>query len=352
MGRNKMARMGVIGLGMGKYHLQGYQAYERSKVVAVCDLNEVLLRKVAEENNVPNTFTNIDEMLDASLNLDGISVALPNFLHAPVSIKGLNKGINVLCEKPMAMNAQEAEEMLKAARKNSKKLMINFSYRFIDHCQALKELMEKGTIGEIYYCRSAWHRRRGGIPKFGGWFGIKSLSGGGPLIDLGVHRLDLALWLMGYPRAVSVSASTYSYIGQRLASEAGAKFDVEDLAAVFIRLENGATLILESSWDGYSEKREDMVTQIFGTKGGIIQRNVAKGYSFEAKIFTEENGILRESRILGRKERTKNAMEHFVDCVLDDKEPMATGEQGLECMKILDAIYQSAEKGKEIILTH
>jgi predicted dehydrogenase len=350
MEKTKKARIGIIGLGMGKYHLRNYQAYERCEVVAMCDNNEALLRSISKEFNVPHVYSSIDEMLDAPLNLDGVSVALPNYLHAPVTIKALKKGLHVLCEKPMAMNAQEAEAMLAEARKDKRKLMINFSYRFIDHCMALKELIGKGTIGDVYYCRSVWHRRRGGIPKFGGWFGIKNLSGGGPLIDLGVHRLDLALWLMNYPHAVFVSASTYGLIGEKLASESKAKFDVEDLAAAFIRLQNGATMILETSWDGYSEKREDMDTQILGTKGGVIQRNIGESYNFEAKVFTEEDGILRDSLILGRKEKTKNAMENFVDCILDDKEPIATGEQGLECMRILDAIYLSAKKGKEITL--
>jgi len=349
---SRKARVAVIGLGMGKYHVRNYQKYERSHVVAICDLDRTLLKDVAEEYNVPKMYTDIDEMLDASLDLDGVSIALPNYLHAPVTIKALGVGINVLSEKPMAMNAKQAEEMVSAARKNQRKLMVNLSYRFIGHCMALKELIEKGTIGDTYFCKSIWHRRRGGIPKPGSWFGIKSLSGGGPLIDLGVHRLDLALWFMGYPRATSVSASTYEHVGRRLASEAGVEFDVEDLAAAFIRLENGATLILETSWDGYSEKKEDMVTQIYGTKGGVIQRNVGEGYDFEAKMFTEEDGILIESRILeaGRK-RSKNAMEHFADCILDDEEPIATGEQSLKCMRVIDVIYLSAKEGREVQLS-
>jgi predicted dehydrogenase len=348
----KKARVGVIGLGMGKHHVRNYQRYERSRVVAICDINRSLLEDVAEECSIPNAYTDVDEMLDAPLDLDGVSVALPNYLHGPVAIKALDRGINVLCEKPMAMNAKQAGEMVSAARRRKKKLMINFVYRFIDHCVALKELIEKGAIGDIYYCKTIWHRRRGGIPKPGSWFGIRSLSGGGPLIDLGVHRLDLALWLMGYPRAVSVSASTYEHLGCRFASEAGLEFDVEDLAAAFIRLQNGATLILETSWDGYSEKKEDMVTQIYGTKGGVIQRNVGEGYDFEAKMFKEEDGILMESRMLGAgKKRSKNPMEHFVDCILDDQEPIATGEQGFECMRIIDAIYLSAKTGREILLS-
>ena len=156
MEKTKKARIGIIGLGMGKYHLRNYQAYERCEVVAICDNNESLLRSISKEFNVPHVYSSIDEMLDAPLNLNGVSVALPNYLHAPVTMKALKKGLHVLCEKPMAMNAQEAESMLVEARKDKKKLMINFSYRFIDHCMALKELIGKGIIGDVYYCR--WPR--------------------------------------------------------------------------------------------------------------------------------------------------------------------------------------------------
>ncbi len=352
MSSGKKARIGVIGLGMGRTHLRSYRDYTRSEVIAICDKDKTLLKSIANEYKVPHVYTDINEMLDAPLDLDGVSVALPNYLHASTAIKVLSQGINVLCEKPMAMNAEEASRMVAAAKKNGKRLMINFNQRFTDHSMYLKRMVEKGTIGDIYYCRTAWHRRRGGIPRFGGWFGIKEMSGGGPLIDIGVHRLDLALWFIGYPHAVSVSSSTYSCLGHRLAEEAGVKFDVEDLAAAFIRLENGATLVLETSWDGYSEKREDMVTHLFGTKGGIIQRNIGETYNFEAKVFTEDEGMLKETVLLGSVGRaTKNSMMHFVDCILDDEEPIATGEQGLEIMKIIDAIYLSAKQGREIQLS-
>jgi len=348
---NGKARMGVIGLGIGRNHLKSYQEYSRSEVVAICDKNKDLLSRLSKEYNVPNTFTDIDEMLDASLDLDGISIALPNYLHAPVTIKALNRGLHVLCEKPMAMNAKEAKGMVSAAKRNKKKLMINFNNRFIDHNQALKKFIDNGGIGKIYYCRTVWHRRRG-IPKLGSWFGIKALSGGGPLIDLGVHRLDLAMWFMKYPQVKSVSASTYGHLGRKIASERGVKFDVEDLAAAFLRLENDATLILETSWDSYSEKKEDMMTQILGTRGGIIQRNVSEGYEFEAKIFSEIAGAQTSCTILKDGTGiTKDSMKHFVDCILDDKVPLATGEEGLENMRIIDAIQLSAQKNREIRLT-
>jgi predicted dehydrogenase len=246
----------------------------------------------------------------------------------------------------MALNAREAYQMVQAAKKAKKKLMINFSFRFADHCIDLKNIIDRGDIGRIYYCRSIWHRLKG-IPAPGSWFSKKSLSGGGPLIDIGVHRLDLALWLMGYPKAKTISASTFNHIGRKFGKKTGLEFTVEDLALAFIRLENDATLILETSWDAYSQRREDMITQIYGTKGGIVQRNV-EGYKFEARIVTEEGGILRESLILDGYKKNTNSMQHFVDCILDNKEPISSGEQGYENMRIIDGIYMSAKKGKEI----
>ena len=127
--------------------------------------------------------------------LDGVSVALPNKLHAPMTIKAIGRGLHVLCEKPMARTVREAERMLQAAKKARRNLMINFSYRFSDISYALKDEVERGAVGDIYFGRTVWHRRHG-FPGFGGWFCDKDMAGGGPLLDLGVHRLDLALWLM------------------------------------------------------------------------------------------------------------------------------------------------------------
>jgi predicted dehydrogenase len=343
----KKINLGVIGLGVGVGHLRSYQEYSSSKVVAICDKNKDLLKKVSKEYKVSSTFTDIDEMLDASLNLDAVSIALPNYLHAPVTIKALNHGLHVLCEKPMAMNAKEAEDMVSAAKKNKKKLMIDFSYRFIDHNIALKKFIDNDGIGEIYYCYTACHRRCG-IPNIGSWFGIKAFSGGGSLIDLGVHRLDLAMWFMNYPKVISVLARTFDFLGKRIASEKRVKFDVEDLAVAFLILENNIILMLEASWDGYFEKKENMVTQILGTKGGIIQKNVNEGYEFEAKICSEIAGCQINSTIFDAKNVTKDAMKYFVDSIVYDKDPIVTAEEGLENMRIIDAIYKSAENNTQI----
>ena len=210
-------RIGIIGLGMGRHHAKAYRDSGKAEIVALCDMSEPLLAEYSAVYPGARTCKTVDEMF-AGGGLDAVSVALPNYLHAPVTVAALHAGCHVLCEKPMATNAREAEQMLQASRETGKKLMIHFNYRFSQPSRFLKRYVDEGHLGQVYYAHTRWLRARG-IPKLGGWFGIKALSGGGPLIDLGVHRLDLAMWLMGYPRAISVSASTFGLLGARLAEQ-------------------------------------------------------------------------------------------------------------------------------------
>jgi predicted dehydrogenase len=247
----------------------------------------------------------------------------------------------------MAMNQREAEEMLDKSKEVGKRLMINFSYRFTPQSWAIKKQVDTGIMGDIYFGRTVWHRRRG-MPKFGGWFGQKELSGGGPLIDLGVHRLDLALWLMGYPKPTWVMGSTYNPIATEIAKREGKKFDVEDLAAGMIKFENGATLEIEASWAANIEQKELMSTRLLGTKAGLLQCNVGEGYDFEAKIFIEKEGCQFDMKVHPPVPEAKPAPSHFVDSIIEDKPNTATAEEGLTVMKILDAIYESAKTGKPV----
>ena len=218
----KKLKAGVIGLGMGGGHLAGYLTHPDVEVVAIADRRED--RRALLPTNHPSFKGKIyhegAEMIEKE-QLDIISVAVPNDQHKPLTIAALESGAHVLCEKPMALNAQEAQEMLDTAKRLGKKLGIDFSYRFNPQCRAMKDMIGEGVLGDIYYARSVWFRRRGipgmaansfntgsGAP-MGSWFYDKKQSGGGPLIDLGVHRLDLALWLMGYPTRTWVMASTY-----------------------------------------------------------------------------------------------------------------------------------------------
>lgn len=341
----KELNAGVIGLGMGRHHIMAYQK-SKANVLAICDVDEKRLAAAKAEFDIPLAFTSIDEML-ADKNIDLVSVALPNFLHADVSIKALKAGKHVMCEKPMAMNAREGKKMALAASEARKKFMMHFNTRFAPEAQVLKAYADAGVMGDVYYARTIWNRMRG-VPGLGGWFTTKGKSGGGPLIDLGVHRLDLALWLMGNPGAVSVSGFCHDAIAQDIARRRGQSMDVEDFAAGFVRLDNGAVLALEASWASNIQRAEEMSTIILGTKGSLFHGNVGEGYVMEARVVAERSGVVEIVNPKHHTPRYASAQQQFVDCILDDTEPAATAEHGVRVMEILDAIYESAAKGREV----
>jgi predicted dehydrogenase len=340
-------RIGVIGVGAaGRHHIMNYQVHPDADVVAIADPDAARLQEIGDKFGVSRRYPSGERMLQEG-DLDVVSIVTPNKLHKPLTIAALEAGCHVLCEKPMAMSADEARQMLAVSRRVGKRLMVNFSYRFTEQSMALKRQIDAGALGEVYFARTVWHRRRG-LPGLGGWFGQKALSGGGPLIDLGVHRLDLALWLMGYPMPVWVLGSTYNAIGSGLARERGVEFDVEDLAVGLVRFENGATLEIEASWAANIREAELMETRLFGTQGGLVQRNVDETYKFEAEMYLERDGSQFDVKLHSYTQPVKSAMVHFVDSILNDTPHIATGEEGLVVMEILDALYESAERGQPI----
>jgi predicted dehydrogenase len=343
----KTLKIGVIGLSIGRYHIQGFQMHPHAEVTAIADINKDLLEQRAQEYQVKHQYLDYQEMLEKE-KLDIVSIATPNHLHLPITLAAFEAGCHVLCEKPMALNTEEAKRMLAASRKANKRLMINFSFRFSPQSMALRQQVDEGVLGQIYYARTLWLRRRG-MPLFGGWFGQKMLSGGGPLIDLGVHRLDLALWLMGYPRPVYVVGNCKYAIAPEMAKKEGKHFDVEDFAAGYIQFENGATLCLEASWAANIKEQELMETRLFGTKGGAHHYNVREGYEFEVETYFEKNGYHYDMKLhnLPVKE-PYNSEYHFVEAIVNDRPHIATGEEGLIVMEILDALYQSSETGRPV----
>ena len=262
--------VGVIGLGIGRYHVDRYAKCPRANIVAVADKDEELASKIAKENNVPFVYTDYKRLLERE-DIDAVSVCLPNFLHAPVTIEALEAGKHVLCEKPMACTSNEAEKMIGVANKTGKKLMIGMTHRFRKDTQFLKKLIEEGELGEIYYAHTLWLRRRGmPVVDFppdaemgrGMWFIQKDKAGGGALMDIGVHMLDLVWWLMGRPKIRTVCGFTFDKIGK----EKIAGFSVDDFAVAFIRVDSSAIINLEVSWATHTEKEQ--LIKLFGTKGG------------------------------------------------------------------------------------
>ena len=290
--------------------------------------------------------------------LDIVSVAIPNDQHKPLTIAALESGANVLCEKPMALNAVEAREMLEASKRSGRKLGIDFSYRFNPQSRAMKDLIGQGDLGEIYYGRSVWLRRRGipglsaadfntgaGSP-MGSWFYDEKQSGGGPLIDLGVHRLDLALWLMGYPEPAWVLASTYDKFGPKMAKALGRSYTVEDFACAMIKFKNGASLELDASWASNIGVDEMQTLRLLGDKGGMYQYN-REDYTYEVEYYYESAGRPFNSRMHAAAPMP-DAFRLFVDSVIDGTDFLVLPEQGVVVMKILDAVFRSARTGEPV----
>jgi predicted dehydrogenase len=332
--RKKTVNFGVIGLGMGRGHLEGYLRAPNARVVGIADINEVRLEDCKNRYSIKKVFTDYHDLL-ALKNLDAVSVAVPNYLHKPITVDALEAGKHVLVEKPMALNAREGQKMLDTAEKNGLKLMLHFNNRYRGDVQMVKRYVDAGDFGDVYFAKTGWIRRRG-IPGAGSWFTTKSRSGGGPLIDLGVHVIDMTMYMMGSPKPVAVSGCAVQKFPQTVR---GGTFDVEDFASAYIRFENGATMAAEVSW-AMNCAEERQYSEIYGSKAGA---NVSP-----LTIWTERHGILEN--IQPKNPRGISLYEHFASCILEDKTPISPGEHGVIMMKILDAIYASSETGREVII--
>ena len=354
---DRKIRVGIIGCGgIAGAHIVGYKSIpELAEVVACCDLDGNKAERYAKHNGIPASYTDYKEMFEKE-NLDAVSVCTWNAAHAPATIDALNAGIHVLCEKPMAMNTEQALAMKEAAEKNGKLLMIGFVRRFGNDADILKKFIDEGTMGDVYFAK-ATYLRRNGFP--GGWFGDKEFSGGGPLIDLGVHVIDLCRYLAGGPKPISVYGVTYGNLGPNRAVSAGKqqwtasktapgfdfKYTVEDFATALIRFDNGMTISVEASFN-LNIKHDIGNIEIFGTKGGAR-------VDPQIELVTDMNGMFVDVKPSGDTALNFDGLfsrevRHFVECVRDGKQCISPAEDGVTLMRILDAIYKSAETGEDV----
>ncbi len=348
-------RVGIIGTGgISNAHMAGYKALpEEVEVVAVCDINEPKVIAYAEKYGVSAWYTDYNEML-AKENLDCVSVTTWNSAHMPATVAALNAGVNVICEKPMAMNAGEAELMLDAARKNGKLLQIGFVRRFGGDARAAKRYIDAGALGEIYYGKAQYLRRRG-CP--GGWFGDKAYSGGGPLIDLGVHVMDLVRYLGGCPKPISAFGATFNNLtatrdeaGEKAwvttTDSKGFKFDVEDFTSAMIRFDNGLIMTVEASFN-LNIKHDYGAVELFGTKSALH----IDPFEVYSDVDAEYPELKPEEPTMFEFSKAFNAeIAAFIDSVKNGTPCKAPAEDGVALMKIIDAIYKSAETGREAII--
>lgn len=349
----KKLRVGLIGAGAiaREQHLPYWRELEaegRIEVVGVCDILGARAEEEAGKCAGARAYTDHRAMLRTE-RCDIVDVCTQNRFHAPLTIAGLEAGAHVLVEKPMAMNAKECTQMIAASKKAKRKLMVAQHMRFEAPHQKLKEVVESGRLGNIYTANTWWLRRRG-IPGWGK-FHLKKESLGGPLIDIGVHMMDLTIWLMGSPKPVSASGKVYRMFGDRkdlYNAEWGVpydvrEFDVEDFCTAMIRFEGGATLQLSVSWAANIDD-EKAGLYVLGDKAGI-STNPLGVYSADRSSLTSQ-----KFDYFDEKEGHREEIRHFTTCVEQDLPVLVQPEQSLRIQKIIDAIYESSAKNREVAI--
>jgi predicted dehydrogenase len=355
MSQQAKIKFGIIGAGnIGKVHAMTLsQLTDMAEIEAITDVYRSLAEERAAESGIKKVCGTADELL-ADSDIQAVVIGVPNKFHAPLAIQALEAGKHVILEKPMGVNLEAAREIVRAQKRTGKMIMIPHQRRWEAAAQALKKRVEQGELGRIYNAKAGWFRRKG-IPGWGTWFTRSEQSGGGPLIDIGVHMLDISLYLMGNPRPVSVYGSTYAEFGphKRGIGDWGTpnwdgSFDVEDLATALIKMDDGSTLSLEVSWavNGGVENNGPFV-HLMGTEGG------ASLLGKEGTIYKEQSGELADSKLEvdARKESPRIPMyKHFIECMQSGTDPITNGMSGYTNNLILDAIYRSSQSGNEIKL--
>ena len=339
---NSKVQLGIVGLGVGQWHINNYLKVPEAALVALCDVDKAKLEHTAARLNIKKTYVDYRELCEDD-EIDAVSVCVPNFLHAPISIYALEHGKHILCEKPLAHTVEAGESILKAAQASGKKAMVAMKLRYSKEAQYIRSLADQGRLGDIYYGFSTYLRGIDGVPGMGGWFTTKAKSGGGALIDNGVHLLDLTWYLMGCPEPVSVFGKTTEGIApigaanqQRVAELTTGTFDVDDFVTGLIKCTNGAAIFLENGWSTFVEQAT-MNVRVLGTVGGatLWPFSVVGEKDGKCTVNTPDVATLVE----------ESQFQHFINCIIEDEEPGSSIEQGLIVLKMLDGLYRSDVEG-------
>jgi predicted dehydrogenase len=366
MSLSESINVGIVGLGWpGERHAEALNASSLGNVYAACDLNAERLKTFADAFGPKRSFTSFDEMLlDPAL--DAVVIGLPNALHYPFSQKALQAGKHVLCEKPPTMNAEQMRTLHEEARNRGLVYYFGRQMRFSPAMQTAKKVIAERRLGEIYFAETMWVRSRGTPIGLDGWFTDRSKSGGGAMIDLGVHAVDAAWYLMGTPQPRAVSAQTYQKFPQLVQSKV---FDVEDSAYGMIRFENSATLLFKVCWAANltddipldpKRGRSLLSTTVYGPKGSLRVTdvfNINSGLCLSPlALFEDQKGELVKSELPVEDLRGDHLRAHefaeqannFLRCIRGEESAVNSSSQAVQLMEILDAIYRSSQSGKEV----
>lgn len=331
-------------------HMAYYKTREDIEVVAVVGVVEEIAKNFAERNRIPRFYTNADEMYQTE-NPDIVSICTPNRFHYENVMQALDYDCNVMCEKPPAIKAEDAKGMHDKANEKGKILAYDFHHRFAEDVAIIKENVESGVLGDVYVVKVK-ALRRNAIPGWG-TFTNKEMQGGGPLIDIGIHMLDSAMYVLGYPKVKKVTAKMFQKIGTKKTEGAfgpwdPAKYTVEDSLFSFIELESGGLIQLETSFALNLKldvpEKTVMNVEFCGDEAGATL--------FPAEIYKDDKGelvsVLR--RETADEERHKKSMEAFVNCCLGGNDMLADGEQGYAIQELIEAIYKAAETNESVVL--
>jgi len=344
--KNGKYLVGIVGIGgIGRVHIEGWKKIGEVEIYGISDVRPDFLDDVSKKYEIPVAVKNYKDLLKVA-EIDIIDVCTPNAFHYPITIDALNAGKHVICEKPIATKSQHVKKMIETSKKNKKKLMTAQHQRFFQSSQMIKKIIDDDILGEIYFAICNALRRRE-LPARD-TFIKKELSGGGPLFDIGVHMLDLVYWFMGCPDVDSVKAVTFAKLA-KMDNITGSwghwdrkKIDVEDFAAGFIVFKDGRALQLTCSF--LSNLPSNWSAHLYGTKSGIIWP--------EMKFFSEISGFHQDSSltpiVVDNEPPHHKELKHFLECVKNDKEVLVKPEESLKVIEILEAMYKSAETGKEI----
>ena len=369
--KNGKLQVGVIGCGgiANQKHFPALTSQaDKCEIVAFCDILIERAEEAAKKYGIDGAkvYKDYNDLL-SDPEIDVVHVCTPNVSHCPITVAAFGAGKHVLCEKPMAATTEDAKKMMDAWKKSGKKFTIGYQNRFRPDAQMLKRTCEEGKLGEVYFAKAHAVRRRA-VPTWG-VFPDKSKQGGGPLIDIGTHALDITLWCMDNYKPVSVMGSVFEKLGHLPEAVEGNMFgpwdpetyEVEDSAFGFIKMENGATIFLESSWALNVKDSREAATTLCGTKAGaeMVGGMSSEGYDLVSNETT--GGVLTEEHIsqkgevaffAGADDRNEAAKEcrQWMEAILNDTEPLVKPEQAFVVTQILDAIYKSAAEGKEIKL--
>ena len=355
-------KVAVVGTGniCRSAHMPVYMKRDDVEVIACADIDFPKAKAFAEKFNIPQVYSSVDELL-ANCKPDYVDVCTWPAAHAPVAIAAANAGCHVMCEKPICHNLEDALALKEAIERNGVKFMLAVPLRYQKTAVHARKLVDEGVLGDVYYGKTAYVRQRG-IP--GGWFSCTKYAGGGPIIDIGVHRIDLAWYMMGCPKPVSVMATAVYKIGDYRdapkvdpvtgkvsatndwagAQVADYKFDVEDSASGVFRFENGAQLIFETAWSFNGPINNS--TQVAGDKAGITLEPF--------KLYRADGKKLIEEDIEGDFGGDFFALEidHFIDCIRNDKTPSSDINQAVQLQMMLMGIYESSKTGHEVKFTY